>query len=845
MKWLKRILVGFAVVLGLLFLISWGLGRKWARDVDSLQVKTEANAFSAQRDKVTGVWSLEADSPENLAFAFGYIQMQDREFQLELMRNMATGRLSAWFGASMLKRDRLGRLFSRAARREWAQLPPKSDLRTMVEGFIKGRREYLAKNPDRVPVEFRLFGLERKEVTEWEPWEIFALSRFHSWEFSYDLASEIRSHVIDKSLGKNWNELLLPGEPLDSPEVLYKQSGLRGVKGVSGAQSHVPNMKWPGTFAASSELSSPSRLAMQVNLPASILPGTVLGSQLGASNLWIVANPRTALLPMLCNDTHLGFSWPGPLYPIRYRMKDIDAQGFMLPGSPALVIGRVDRPGKNLSWGITIANYADAQDLVALNPATLKKAHGYAEKFGVNDPKAATLTTQEIPESWTEFGPRIDEIMDWKGGAAPGPLALDWIGFRDAKTPMEFYVHRTLQGADGLREDLEKNWDFPSVNFAWVERDEKNGIRIGHRMTGYVFEQSKRSARKILSETEARSRRISSPAGRPWLDEKYGAHDPFLLVSANQSIYPQPLSSRLAWEWGDRARARRLLELKDELFAHPEKPQNDIRSLSLIEFVRAARTMLPSGRLCAQGEAQYLKACVEVISTLDAWDGTMSEKEWVPTLAALWYAKTKMNLWPADFVKANPALQPLFSDWHASTSSMRALPAVMNSPEVRAKWEKLSGKNWIDELAGSFQESLEVLLKDLGPLSSSWLWGDVHHISWMHPVKFIPEPLGSMLAGSLLGAPISVPGSIDTPARFDFAWNPAHPSQFPSRAGAAMRMCTRLSEKPGPSTIRWTAATGVSGNPLSKWAWAFARDYYYKGELYPSNGEKNGNAVAN
>ncbi|MBS1986100.1 MAG: penicillin acylase family protein [Bdellovibrionales bacterium] len=154
----------------------------------------------------------------------------------------------------------------------------------------------------------------------------------------------------------------------------------------------------------------------------------------------------------------------------------------------------------------------------------------------------------------------------------------------------------------------------------------------------------------------------------------------------------------------------------------------------------------------------------------------------------------------------------------------------MVSNTLRAQWEDLSDRSFNDSLLDAFRESLELLVQRAGPLTSSWAWGSFHQIEWQHPVNFIPG-LGPWLNKSLFGPPPSVSGAVDTPGHFDFNWDPAEPLEFSAKHAAAMRMCTTLSAQPGPSKTRWTAATGVSGNPLSKWAWTFAHDFYFRDQL--------------
>ncbi|MBS1985223.1 MAG: penicillin acylase family protein, partial [Bdellovibrionales bacterium] len=637
---LRIVILSFIGLVALLFALSWGTGRYWGRDVDTLQSNVEGGKFTAKRD-ATGVWSVQAADFPNLWFAFGYIHSQDREFQMELMRATATGRLSSWFGTATLPRDRLMRFSARLARREWEGLAPNDPLRQACESFVAGHNEYVKRNAARTPIEYRIFTLKREDIPAWEPWEVLAISRLHSWEFSYDAYEEARSFALSRTLGTEAAKLLLPGEPEDSPELMYRQPLVRGVKPqLAKLRLPLPKFHVPVVAGHASATTHPDTDSMQA-----YSTDRALNTDLGASNLWMIANPRTALEPTLCNDTHLSLSWPGALYPIRYQVGDIDAQGFSLPGTPGIVIGRVDRPGSNFVWGITLANYGDTQDLITVSSATIQKATKFEESFQVRDPKTFALSTQVFSEQWTQWGPRVDEVFDWKGTTPKEPVALDWFGFRETVSPMGFYMRRNMQGAEGLRDDLAKAWMFPAVNFTWIDRNAKDGTRFGHVMTGLLFDRERKGPRELLSEKDAAARKISQPAERPYLDYDYKGQEMFFTTTANQGAFAQPLGKRLAYEWGDRSRAKRILATLNEAVTKPEYAQTDYLSQNILEFVKRARERLSADRLCALGESEYLTSCFEVVSAMDRWDGTMAANRWEPTLAALWYVKTKQALW--------------------------------------------------------------------------------------------------------------------------------------------------------------------------------------------------------
>jgi acyl-homoserine lactone acylase PvdQ len=497
----------------------------------------------------------------------------------------------------------------------------------------------------------------------------------------------------------------------------------------------------------------------------------------------------------------------------------------MLPGLPIVVIGNVNTGGdRSLAWGITMASFADVQDLVALEPATVAKARKVPETFRFRDPRTGLLSEESVVDEWTDFGPRVDSFV---AGGEGRPLSLDWLGYRRTPSTMDFFVQRNLHGARDLREDLSERWSYPAVNFFWVERSGSEPTVSGHAVTGLLFDRARSGERRPISEREARGRRLSQPSERPWLEKKADG-EAFFVVSGNQRVWTGELSRRTASEWYDGARAGAILADFKKAVVKPEASQTDFRSPSLLRFTREARKAVSSDRLCAEMGSQLMVACQRLLSALDSWDGALEVDDWVPSVAAGWYARTKAELWPADRRKLDEDTSAAFQAWHRSNSSNRALLALFSDA---SKWEKTTGRNFRDVLVDSYRANLNALMNERGPLTEQWSWGGVHRLAWQHPAALAPEPLGTYLRDGLLGPAPIVPGGLDSPGRFDFTWSPDKPLEFPARHGAVMRFCaTPLGG--GKTRVRWSSVTGASGNPFSDWSKKLAEDSYFKGLLH-------------
>ncbi|HZR23615.1 MAG TPA: penicillin acylase family protein [Vicinamibacterales bacterium] len=109
------------------------------------------------RDR-TGVPHIFATSPDDLFFAQGFVQAQDRLFQMDLWRRASQGRLSEVLGPNFIDRDGMTRRIQyhgdRAA--EWTAYGP--DAEAIATAFVRGINAYVSMARARLPEEFVVAG---------------------------------------------------------------------------------------------------------------------------------------------------------------------------------------------------------------------------------------------------------------------------------------------------------------------------------------------------------------------------------------------------------------------------------------------------------------------------------------------------------------------------------------------------------------------------------------------------------------------------------------------------------------------------------------------------------------
>jgi penicillin G amidase len=847
MKWFRRLLWIFVFAVLALFLISYFASKYLGRDIETIDVEHGNLYFSAERDQESGAWKIKAPDYDSLWFAFGYLQTWDREFQTELVRLAARGDLSRLLGDAVLENDRLMRFSFRAAEEEFRNAS--APLQEASEMFVEGRLAAQKNSELKIPIEYQILGVGRNDLPDWQPEDIVAIARFHSWQLSFDSNLEQVYAIISDKIGEASARLLFPSEPKGT-QALYSQEELyRGVEKAALLRqtSSLGRLPQPIAFYPKKSVAQENTMPF-LTKPAPFLGDTInfdWGTQLGlrgASNMWVLADPRVNRNLTLCNDTHLRFSWPASLYPVQYELEGVTkGTGFMLPAVPALVIGTVEgqgeKQGEVLSWGITLASYGDTQDLIYLPQAKALQAVTQSESYSVRNLESGQIEVRRHNETWTSRGPRVDTILKKVPLPEDHILVLDWLGYSQAPSPFEFFLKRNIQGREDLLEDLHSRFSYPSFNFTWIEKEKTEQARIGHLVTGWLRSRGDRenTGLKILTEDKiSRLRKELQPSERPYFIRNYDGKDPFFLVTANQRIWQEEeWALKLAHSWEPDDRAKRIIEKFKENIREPSFSQTDSFSPALYEFFKRERARNSVNRLCSQ-DVLKTQQCLELIAEWDSWNGMNEVDSWQTSLTALWHAYFKAEIFMALIPKnSREEMVEMMSDWHRRAFSAQAVAIILRDPQKLESWEALSSKKIQDVSVETFQKALSVLVGQRGENKARWRWGQFHRMDWLHPLVKAPEPWGSVFHDSVLGPRVGVAGAVDSPGRFEYTWSPEDPLNFAATHGASLRMCTELSDD--GVKMKWSAPTGPSGNPFSIHSKAWSFRSFFKGLLSEIN----------
>lgn len=570
-----------------------------------------------------GIPQIYASSEDDLFMAQGYVQAQDRFYEMDVRRHMTSGRLSEMFGKSQVKNDEFLRTlgWDRIAKKEY-DTKLSASTKKYLQAYAKGVNAYLqGKDGEEISLEYAALGFANDYKPEqWTPVDSVAWLKAMAWDLRGNMEDEIDRALLTSRLGPKQIEDLYPDYPYGRNKAIvqegqydeltktFEQGGSTSGTGTGTGTSTAATSGTTGTASTSGTTGLQSQLSglygVLEDLPAAV---GVNGNGIG-SNSWVVAGSHTITnKPLLANDPHLSASLPSVWYQMGLHCRTLsskcqyDVSGYTFAGMPGVVIGH----NQDISWGMTNSG-VDVTDL-------------YLEKLSSNgylyDDKVKPFTTREetikvaggesktIVVRETNNGPllsdRDDELV--KVGkkatvdtAAPDRgdgygISLRWTAL-DPGTSMDavFAMDKATDWNDFRA--AAALFDVPSQNLVYA--DTKN--HIGYTLPGKI---------------PTRASGVDGSIPQPGWDSKYRwtgyipqdqlpyEYDPArgYIVTANQAVidkdkYPYTLTT----DWGYGARSQRITDLiKSKIDDGGKISTDDMRQMQLDNSSEIAKLLVP------------------------------------------------------------------------------------------------------------------------------------------------------------------------------------------------------------------------------------------------------------
>ncbi|MEW5783667.1 MAG: penicillin acylase family protein [Bacillota bacterium] len=745
-----------AAVIAVYFLSRRGLPR--AQGMVSAEVGAAVEIY---RDEY-GVPHIIAQNMEDLCFAQGYVQAQDRLWQMDLSRRGVGGRLSEILGESFVDTDRFTLTvgFYRAARASYEQL--NSGSQALLEAYARGVNAFIEDNRGKLSLEFVLLGYEPEP---WKPVDSMAIGKYMAWYLGGNMNTELFLSALIEQVGEEMALELFPDYPETGPVI-------------------VPTVEQESAFKPDDvpALIRLSRLA-ELNGRAAYVPG------LGSNN-WVVSGAKTVGGgAMLANDMHLGMGLPSIWYANHLILEgEFNATGVMFPGIPGIIVGFND----HIAWGVTNTG-PDVQDLylIKLNPANPHQylyqdqyvdAEVIVEELWVKDESEP----RQVEVVITRHGPIISDVAE-----LDQPISLCWTALSPTRELEAVQGFMKAQSWAEFSAALE-NFMAPAQNFVYADQEGN----IAYRANGLI--PIRRNGSGLLP-VDGSTDEFEWEGYIPW-DELPALYNPpeGIIVTANHRVVDDDYPYFISSEWAPPYRAMAILrELEGK------------ERLSLEDMVRAQTSYFNTQ---AELLAPIMIDTLLLLSSLD-------EAEHKALLLLEEYSREPID----DAANAAPLifhslylklLEHIFADELGEDMFER----LLHSRVVTNCFDRMlsSGESsWFnnvhtpqqekrsDIIVSAFRETVLELKERLGPDPARWQWGNLHTITLTHNMGSV-----KLLERVFNRGPYTIGGSGNTPA--NMSYQPTEP--FKVTHSAPWRYMVDLNGHTALDIL----SGGNSGHPFSE-----------------------------
>lgn len=715
-----------------------------------------------------------AGSIEDAAFGLGFVHAQDRFWQMELMRRLGQGRLSelippALVGSGLVDVDLTMRGLGvyRHASDSVAALSPAT--RSILEAYSGGVNAWLADRDQQFGLELtlvRLLSGGRYRPDRWQPadsiiWtKLMALSLDGNWR-----AELLRTRLLKKIGEDGVNFLIRPEGDNADATLSMLNAAFRG-------------FDLDRLFRSTTNVATDKR---------------------EASNEWVVSGAHSVSgKPLLANDPHLGYGFPGTWYLARMAGPGFDIRGATPPGVPAIALGH----NASIAWGFTTTNL-DSQDLFiervdATDPNRYITPDG-ARPFSVYDETIHVLWGEPVRlrVRETRHGVVINDFSRQYDELAPQGhvLALQATALDSGDTTIEALI----------RLGLAQNWDeflavgrkvvSPMQNIVYADTSGNIGLMAPARVP--IRRKGDGSMPKPGWTSEY------DWAGFVPFDDLPRAYNPAsgIIVNANGRLVPDDYRHFITRDWAEPYRQRRANALLREVERHPVYGMIQIQADNLSPD---AAEILP---VLMKGKPRNDRAA-RVYDMMGRWNRFLLANRPEPLIYNAWLMEVQRGVFaervgPDLFANmATPNVEILLRVLHDR-------PQWCDSPSTQAV------ETCEDMAAAALERALDMLTRLQGPQFENWQWGREHYARFAHPL-FDRVPLLRDIASVRFVAD----GGANTLNRAQPAYAGHRP--FDAVHGATYRGVYDLSDL---DNSRFALPLGQSGNMLSPWARNFVEPW--------------------
>lgn len=314
-----------------------------------------------------GIPQIYADSDADLFRAQGFVQAQDRFWEMDVRRHMTAGRLSEMFGSGQVETDSFLRTLGwRKVAQEEYDTVLSDETKKNLQAYADGVNAYLKdRDGADISVEYAALGFTNDyKPTAWTPVDSVAWLKAMAWDLRGNMQDEIDRSLMTSRLDAQQIKDLYPPYPYEKHKPIVSEGAISSVTGEFDADAPPSDGTGSSTAQGATEGLTSQLGALSDTLdeiPALLGPnGTGIGS-----NSWVVAGKYTTTgKPLLANDPHLAPQLPSLWYQMGLHCRAVsatckyDTAGYTFSGMPGVIIGH----NQDIAWGFTNLG-ADVTDL--------------------------------------------------------------------------------------------------------------------------------------------------------------------------------------------------------------------------------------------------------------------------------------------------------------------------------------------------------------------------------------------------------------------------------------------------------------------------------------------------
>jgi penicillin amidase len=779
MKIIKKLLVGLALLIALgsasiyLYLNSLKPDYSANLQLEGLEAPVEVlyDDFAIPH--------IYAENEADLFYAFGYVHAQDRLFQMEILRRLASGTLAEVFGEAAVPTDKFFRTLNFKAHADIAieardSHSPESQ---GIIAYLKGVNAYL--NKGKTPIEFTLAGIPRRDFT---PQDVEMIVGYMGYTFEAAFQTEAIVTYIKNEFGETYLPDVVKGWPDLKDQISVDPIGQkRAAKSLAAMADQVR--------------------ALSLDLPFKPFHG---------SNGWVISGSKTKSgKPILSNDTHIAFSQPSVWYEAHLECPTLNVYGSFLAGGPFPALGHNEYGG----WGITMFENDEAdfykEKLNPDNPNEVwfknhwETIDRQKEIIKVKDSEDISLEVRKTRHGYLMNGAFTD--LDYEAQ----PIAFQWVYHQLPSKNLEvFYRLSKSKNAKDAAEAV-KDLTAPGLNFMWADTEGniawwaagKLPIRPEHVNPNLILDGSTGADEWLgYSDFEYNPQVLNPEKG-------------YLITANNQ---PADMGNGLVpGYYVPSNRANRIEELLgNDKSDWTEESIRDVINDNTSSIYPVMVDSIKNAVLLNELEP----LAKEILAILDDWDGAHKLESIAPTM----FNKLLFNIYQNTLY--DELGESFFNKFENSHALKRNTKVFFENPDS-PWWDDISTdkkENRADIFTKALNETARDLSAQLGSDMNQWQWQTVHTLTHEHPMGKVPA-LAKYFNVEVGG----VPGGRETINNMTFKLDST--GLYKVNAGPALR---RVIDFANPTLGFGVIPTGQSGYFMSK-------HYDDQAELFATGGKRH------